>query len=127
MNILDSGKALLFITKYLVGGSLTALMKIKEGHLLDIRQIAVGKLSRRLRRKCLCIISKEKGSEFFSPFHFGVACPADRKDCSWFEAISSRELEQLFSKLTLRMPLAWCHAMLFLMNVQPLEIFPWVL
>ena len=60
----------------MAGGSLTTLVKNKEGHLLDIRPIVVGEALRRLTGKCLCIITKPKASDFFTPFQYGVACPA---------------------------------------------------
>ena len=57
-------------------GSLTALVKNKEGRPLDIRPIIVVEALRRLTGKCLCIITKPKASDFFTPFQYGVACPA---------------------------------------------------
>ena len=47
-----------------------------EGRPLDIRSIAVGEVLRCLTGKCLCIITKPKTSELFSPLQYGVACPA---------------------------------------------------
>ncbi|KAL5460331.1 hypothetical protein EMCRGX_G033776 [Ephydatia muelleri] len=54
VNILASGKAPIPISRYLAGGSLTALIKDKEGLSLDIHPIAVGEAIRRLTEKCLC-------------------------------------------------------------------------
>ena len=76
VNILASGKAPVSVSKFLAGGSLTALVKSKEGRPLDIRPIVVGEVLRRLTGKCLCIITKPKASEFFALFQYGVACPA---------------------------------------------------
>ena len=76
VNILASGKAPMPISRYLAGGSLTALMKNKEDLPLDICPIAVGEAMRRLTGKCLCILSKDKAAEFFGPFQLGVAYPA---------------------------------------------------
>ena len=64
------------VSKYLAGGSLTAIVKNKEGHPLDICPIAVGESLRKLTGKCLCVISKDKAAEFFAPFQLGVAFPA---------------------------------------------------
>eukprot|EP00731_Ephydatia_muelleri_P019436 Em0012g261a len=76
VDILASGRAPVSVSKFLAGGSLTALVKNKEGCPLDIRPIVVGEALRRLTGKCLCIITKPKASDFFTPFQYGVACPA---------------------------------------------------
>ena len=76
VDILASGRAPISVSKFVAGGSLTALVKNKEGHPLDIRPIVVGEALRRLTGKCLCIITKPKASDFFTPFQYGVACPA---------------------------------------------------
>ena len=76
VNILAGGRAPSDVAKFLAGGSLTALTKNKEGSPLDIRPIVVGEVLRRLTGKCLCVLSKFKASEFFSPFQLGVATPA---------------------------------------------------
>ena len=76
INIVASGKATLPISRYLVGGSLTALIKNKEDLPLDIRPIACWEAMRRLTGKCLCILLKDKAAEFFGPFQLGVACLA---------------------------------------------------
>ena len=76
VDILASGRAPVSVSKYLAGGSLTALVKNKEGRPLDIRPIVVGEALRRLTGKCLCIITKPKASDFFTPFQYGVACLA---------------------------------------------------
>ena len=76
VDILASGRAPVSVSKFLAGGSLTALVKNKEGRPLDIRPIVVGEALRRLTGKCLCIITKPKASDFFTPFQYGVACPA---------------------------------------------------
>ena len=60
---------------FLAGGSLTALNKLKDGCLSDVRPIAVGEVLRRLTGKCLCALVKLKASDFFEPLQFGVACP----------------------------------------------------
>ena len=76
VDILASGRAPVSVSKFLAGGSLTALVKNKEGRPLDIRPIVVGEALRRLTGKCLCIITKPKASDFFTPFQNGVACLA---------------------------------------------------
>ncbi|KAL5517928.1 hypothetical protein EMCRGX_G003574 [Ephydatia muelleri] len=75
VNILASGRAPVSVSKFVAGGSLIALVKNKEGHPLDIRPIVVGEALRRLTGKCLCIITKPKASDFFTPFQYGVAGP----------------------------------------------------
>ena len=74
LNILLAGKAPEEIAPLLAGGSLTALLKVK-GNGWDVRPIAVGEVIRRLASKCACNVVKEKASDFFGPFQFGVACP----------------------------------------------------
>ena len=54
---------------------LSSLLKSK-GTGWDVRPIAVGEILRHLVGKCACILTKEKASQFFNPFQFGVACPA---------------------------------------------------
>ena len=76
VDILASGRAPVSVSKFLAGGSLTALVKNKEGRPLDIHPIVVGEALRHLTGKCLCIITKPKASDFFTPFQYGVACPA---------------------------------------------------
>ena len=76
MTLLASGKAPPLVSKYLAGGNLTALNKLKEGSAYDIRPIAVGEVLRRLTGKCLCTLTKHKATEFFQPLQFGVACPS---------------------------------------------------
>ena len=66
INLLATGKAPVPVSKYLAGGSLTAIVKNKEGHPLDIRLIAVGESLRRLTGKCLCVISKQNSLPLFS-------------------------------------------------------------
>ena len=74
VNILAGGRAPTGVAKFLAGGSHMALIKYEEESPLDIRPIAVGEALRRLTGKCLCIISRVKASEFFSPLQLGVAC-----------------------------------------------------
>eukprot|EP00731_Ephydatia_muelleri_P034365 Em0056g24a len=76
VDIPASGRAPISVSKFLAGGSLTALVKNKEGRPLDIRPIAVGEALRRLTGKCLCIITKPKATDFFAPLQYGVACTA---------------------------------------------------
>ena len=76
VSLLASGKVPLLVSKYLAGGNLMALNKLKEGNAYDIRPIAVGEVLRRLTGKCLCSLTKHKATEFFQPLQFGVACPA---------------------------------------------------
>ena len=96
VNTLASGKAPMPISKYLAGGSLTALIKNKEGLPLDIRPIAVGEAMRRLKGKYICILSKDKAAEFFGPFQLGVACPAGAEKIvhAWSTPMCSRSLER---------------------------------
>ena len=81
------------ISRYLAGGSLTALIKNKEGLPLDIRPIAVGEAMRRLTGKCLCILSKDKAAEFFGPFQLGWHVLQEQKDSTWSAQMCSRSLE----------------------------------
>ena len=74
INLLSSGKVPSSVSKFLAGGSLTALNKSKSGCLPDVRPIAFGEALRRLTGKCLCSLIKNKDSECFQPLQFGVAC-----------------------------------------------------
>ena len=74
VNLLASGKVPFEVSRYLAGGNLTALKKIKPNSPPDIRQIAVGETLRKLTGKCLCDLVKEKASDFFQPLQLGVAC-----------------------------------------------------
>eukprot|EP00731_Ephydatia_muelleri_P007475 Em0003g1723a len=76
VTLLASGKAPPLVSKYLAGGNLTALNKLKEGSANDIRPIAVGEVLRRLTGKCLCTLTKHTDTEFFQPLQLGVACPS---------------------------------------------------
>ena len=76
VNLLASGNVPVLVSKYLAGGSLTALMKDKADLSLDIRPIAVGVALRRLLRKCLCAVERSMASDFFAPHQFGVASPS---------------------------------------------------
>ena len=76
MNLLASGKAPPTVSKYLAGGNLIALNKLKEGCPPDIRPIAVGETLRRLASKCICALIKERISNFFQPLQLGVATSA---------------------------------------------------
>ena len=67
MSLLASGKVPPVVSKYLAGGNLMALNKLKEG---------VGEVLRRLTGKCLCTLTKHEVIEFFQPHQFGVACPS---------------------------------------------------
>ena len=78
VNILLAGNAPTTLSPYLAGGNLTSLLKSK-GTGWDVRPIAVGEILRRLVGKCACILTKDKASQFFNPFQFGVACPAGTK------------------------------------------------
>ena len=49
-------------------------MKLKELK-WDVRPIAVGEVLRHLAGKCACALTKEKSTDFFASFQFGVACP----------------------------------------------------
>ena len=70
VDILASGRAPVSVSKFLAGGSLTALVRNKEGRPLDIHPIVVGEALRCLTGKCLCIITKPKASDFFTPFQY---------------------------------------------------------
>ena len=72
--LLASGKVLKAVSKFIAGGNLVALSKVKAGSPPDIRPITVGETLRRLVSKCLCQIVKMKASEFFSPHQLGAAC-----------------------------------------------------
>ena len=67
INLLASGKAPVPVSKYLAGGSLTAIVKNKEGHPLEIRPIAVGELLRRLTEVSLCYLQGQS-SRVLCPF-----------------------------------------------------------
>eukprot|EP00731_Ephydatia_muelleri_P035300 Em0113g2a len=74
VNLLITGEVPAALAPYLAGGNLTALMKLKELG-WDVRPIAVGEVLRRLAGKCACALTKEKATDFFAHFQFGVACP----------------------------------------------------
>ena len=76
VNLLASGKVPVSVSKFLAGGSLTALDKNKPNGLPDIRPIAVGEALCRLVGKCLCAVTKEKASEYFATLQMGVVCPS---------------------------------------------------
>ena len=76
VNLLASGKVPSDISKYLAGGSLTAIVKDRPDSSPDVRPIAVGEALRRLVGKCLCRVTKAKVADFFEPHQFGVACPS---------------------------------------------------
>ena len=76
MGFLASGKVPPLVSKYLAGSNLTALNDLQEGSAYDIRPIAVCEVLRRLTRKCLCTLTKDKATEFLQPLQFGVACPS---------------------------------------------------
>ena len=73
VNLLASGKVPSDISKYLAGGSLTAIVKDRPDSSPDVRPIAVGEALRRLVGKCLCRVTKAKVADFFEP---QVACPS---------------------------------------------------
>ena len=74
VNLLAAGKAPKELSIYLSGATLTALSKNKPNCPPDIRPIAVGEVLRRLTSKCVCHQIKDKATELFHPFQFGVAC-----------------------------------------------------
>ena len=74
VNLLITGEVPAALAPYLAGGNLTAIMKLKELG-WDVRPIAVGEVLRRLAGKCACALTKEKATDFFAHFQFGVACP----------------------------------------------------
>ena len=57
------------------GENLTSLKKSK-GSGWNVRPIAVGEILRRLMGKCACVLTREKTTQFFNPFQYGVACSA---------------------------------------------------
>ena len=76
-NILLSGNAPTTLSPYFAGGNLTSLDLLKpKGSGWVVRQIAVGETLRRLVGKCVCVLTKEKATQFFNPFQYGVACSA---------------------------------------------------
>ena len=62
-----SGKVPQEVSRFMAGGSLTALSKLKPGCAPDIRPIAVGEVLRRLTGKCLCAVIKHRVIDFFEP------------------------------------------------------------
>eukprot|EP00731_Ephydatia_muelleri_P002977 Em0001g2977a len=74
VNLLASGKAPPMVAKFLAGGTLIALNKLKDRSPPDIRPIAVGESLRRLTGKCICALVKDKASDLFQPLQLGVAC-----------------------------------------------------
>ena len=132
VNTLATGKAPRPISRYLAGGSLTALIKNKEGLPLDIWPIAVGEAMRRLTGKCLCILSKDKAAEFFWSISArgGMPCRS-RKDSTWSAqsvqdhwkdedfVICKIDLTNAFNMVTRQALLEECAAHF------P-ELFPWV-
>ena len=75
VNLLVCGKVPQEVSRFMAGGSLTALNKLKPVYAQDIRPIAVGEVLRRLTGKCLCTVIKHRVIDFFEPIQFGVACP----------------------------------------------------
>ena len=73
INLLASGKAPPLVARFLAGGRLIALNKLKDGSLPDIRPIAVGESLRRLTGKCICALVKNKASDLFQPLQLGVS------------------------------------------------------
>ena len=69
INLLAAGKAPPLVSRFLAGGRLIALNKLKDhdGSLPDIRPIAVGESLRRLTGKCICTLVKNKASDLFQP------------------------------------------------------------
>eukprot|EP00731_Ephydatia_muelleri_P034398 Em0058g4a len=69
------GKAPPMVARFLAGGTLIALTKLKDGSPPQIiRPIAVGESLRRLTGKCICALIKDKASDLFQPLQLGVAC-----------------------------------------------------
>eukprot|EP00731_Ephydatia_muelleri_P034939 Em0087g8a len=75
VDILASGRAPVSVSKFLAGGSLTALVKNKERRPLGILPIIVGEALRRLTGKCLCISSPSPKLLIFSLL-FNMESPA---------------------------------------------------
>ena len=76
VNLLASGKVPVSVSKFLAGGSLTALDRNKPNCLPAIHPIAVGEALCCLVGKSLCAVTKEKASEYFAPLQMGVVCPS---------------------------------------------------
>ena len=70
VNLHASGKAPSMVARFLAGGTLIALNKLKDGSPPDIRPIAVGESLRRLTGKCSCTLSRTKLLIFSSPFNW---------------------------------------------------------
>jgi hypothetical protein len=89
-NFLAQGRALQAVQPYLIGASLTPLLK-KDG---GIRPIACGDVFRRLVAKCLMRSVRAKASAFFAPSQFGVVTPfgAEMVIHSWREALADPSL-----------------------------------
>ena len=70
VNLLASGKASPSLSRFLAGGNLIGLNKLKDGS----APILVGESLRRLTGKCLCALVKDKASSHIQPIQLGVAC-----------------------------------------------------
>ena len=75
VNLRVSEKVPQGVSRFMAGGSLTTLSKLKPGCAPDKRPIAVGEVLRRLAGKCLCAVIKHRVIDSFEPIQFGVACP----------------------------------------------------
>ena len=74
VRFLADGEALVAVSPFLGGASLTALDQSKGGK-FDVRPIASGEITRRLVSKCLCAVEKESAASLFVPGgQYGVAC-----------------------------------------------------
>ena len=79
VNLLASGKVPFEVSRYLAGGNLTALKKIKPNSPPDIRQIAVGETLRKLTGKCLCDLVRKRHQISFNLFNWEWLVPQGLK------------------------------------------------
>ena len=81
VNLLLSGKIPEEVARFFFGGSLTALLKIKnhakfdqdDPTTWDVRPICVGETFRRLASKCVCQLVKTRALSIFKGTQYGVA------------------------------------------------------
>ena len=76
VNLLASGKVPFSVSKFLAGGSLTALDMNKPNSLPDIVLLQWEKFYTTWLGSVYVQITKEKASEYFAPLQMGVVCPS---------------------------------------------------
>ena len=85
--MLASGKVPVIVSKYLAGGSLTALMQGKGDLSMDIRPTAVGEALRCLVWKCLCEVERSKLSDFCPPSIWSELSIWSQESNSWSQVL----------------------------------------